>query len=135
MSTAPPRPQIEDLIRILAGAEGLDPELLIRQCAAESSFDPDAFNTKSHATGLFQLVPSTAAWLKVNPRRWHENVFGGVKYAGMLFRQFSSDYAKMLAAYNWGPGNLDKCLRDYNLGWRDHLPEETKKYLTRILPK
>lgn len=130
----PDRATIESLIRLLATAEGLDPDILVRQCEAESTFNPNAINPKTKATGLFQLMPATAAWLHVNAYRWHENVFGGVKYDGMLFRQFAGDYEKMLAAYDWGPGNLDSAIHT-PANWQDRLPQETKDYIAKILQK
>ncbi len=133
--TSPTRDTIETLIRILAAAEGLDVDLVLRQCQQESAFKIDAVNKKSGACGLFQLMPNTASWLQVNPRRWHENVFGGIKYDAKLLNGYSGDYAKMLAAYNWGSGNLSKCLLAHGDAWRDYLPDETKQYLDIILPK
>jgi len=130
----PTQEQIEALIRLLAAAEGLDPEICIRQCKQESSFHPDAINHKSGAIGLFQLEPATAAQLGVDPRRWHENVFGGIKYDGRLFRTFGST-DKMLAAYNWGPGHLTGLIEEHGALWRDHLPAETTEYLSIILPE
>lgn len=131
----PTRETIEALIRILAAAEDLDPDLVVRQCEQESQFNPAARNKNSGAFGLFQLMPATAVDIGVNRNRWHENVFGGIKYDGRLFRAYKNDYAKMLAAYNWGPGNLDDCIDEYGTAWRDHLPTETSNYLDVILPK
>jgi soluble lytic murein transglycosylase-like protein len=127
------RADAETLLRLLATAEGLDPDLAVRQCQQESSFQPNAVNPSSGAIGLMQLMPATARSLGVDPRRWHENVFGGVKLDGQLFRQFGGDPAKMLAAYNWGSGNLAKLLNDFPADWRNRLPVETANYLTKIL--
>jgi soluble lytic murein transglycosylase-like protein len=126
--------QIQTLIRTLAAAEGLDPEMILRQCKQESSYNPDALNSHSGAMGLFQLEPATAKELGVQPHRWHENVFGGIKYDGQLFRQFGT-WPAMLAAYNWGPGNLHDLMRSRPDDWIDHLPPETDHYLDVILPR
>lgn len=127
----PTREQIEELITIVATAEGLDPKVCIKQCAAESGFNPIAVNQQSRAYGLFQFMPATAADQHINPMRWHENVFGGVRYLGVLVRQYGS-VDKGLAAYNWGPGNLTKCIAVHGDLWRDFLPTETRNYLTKI---
>lgn len=128
----PNRAQIEALIRSLAAAEELPADVLIRQCETESAFNPEAENPKTKAFGLFQFMPATAADEKINPKRWHENVFGGVRYLGKMNRMFGS-LDKALAAYNWGPGNLKKCIAAYGDGWRAQIPAETKGYLKKIL--
>jgi soluble lytic murein transglycosylase-like protein len=127
----PTRAEIEALIRILAPGHGLDPEAAIRQCEAESSFS-QAARSGCGAIGLFQLMPATAASLKVNPSDWRENIAGGLKYMGLLKHQYGS-LAKALAAYNWGPGHLNQLLAAHPDEWREHLPDETARYLTRIL--
>jgi soluble lytic murein transglycosylase-like protein len=127
----PTRPEIESLIRALAPGHSLEPDVAIRQCEAESSFDPTA-KSSCGALGLFQLMPATAAWLKVDPLDWRANVAGGLRYMGMLQHQYGS-FAKALAAYNWGPGHLNKLLAEHPADWRAHLPAETAHYLTRIL--
>ena len=132
MST-PTRDTIEALIRILAEAEGVDPESCIRQCQQESSFHIDAINHTSGALGLFQLEPPTARFLNVDPKNWWENVLGGIKYDAQLLRQFGS-LDKALAAYNWGPGHLRDLIAQHPLDWKDHLPPETQHYLEVILP-
>lgn len=127
----PTRAEVESLIRSLAPGHGLDPEAAIRQCEAESSFHQEA-RSGCGAIGLYQLMPATAKWLKVNPLDWRENVAGGLKYMGLLKQQYGT-LDKALAAYNWGPGNLNKALAEHPDDWRDHLPSETAHYLTRIL--
>lgn len=128
----PNRAQIEALIRCLAPWEGVSSEIVIRQCEAESSFNPDALNAKSGAIGLFQLMPATAKDEKVNPHRWHENVFGGVRYLGKMLRMFGT-VERALAAYNWGPGNMRKCIDRHGDEWRKNIPSETRGYLRKIL--
>lgn len=128
----PTREQIEALIRILATAEGIDPDICIRQCQQESAFLVDAMNKKSGAYGLFQLMPATAKDEKVDLRRWHENVFGGVRYLGKMLRMFGT-IEKALAAYNWGPGNMQKCLTANPVEWLSKTPDETRSYVIKIM--
>jgi cell wall-associated NlpC family hydrolase len=60
------------------------------------------------ATGLMQLMPATAAGLGVNPSDPKDNVKGGVKYLMQQLKAFDNDIPKALAAYNAGPGNVQK---------------------------
>lgn len=127
----PNRRAIEAFIYWVAPQHNLDVGILTRQCEAESSFDPEA---KSHcgALGLYQLMPATAAELKVDPLDWRQNATGAMRYMARLLKQFGS-YDKALAAYNWGMGNLAKLLAAHPDDWREHLPNETQNYLKRIL--
>lgn len=130
--TLPTRPQVEALIRATAPALGLDADLSIRQCAAESGFRADAVSSCG-ARGLFQLMPATAKELGVDLSRWQSNVYGGLKYMAWLVAHYGGDAAKAYAAYNWGVGRLDKLLAREPDGWREHLPAETRGYLKKII--
>lgn len=129
--TNPTKSEIEAVIRMMAPLYGLKPELIVRQCEAESGLDQSAVSNCG-AIGLMQLMPSTAAGLEVDPNDWHANLTGGMKYMGQLLSRFG-DIAKALAAYNCGPGRLEGILETYGADWRDHLPAETRGYLRRIL--
>jgi len=60
------------------------------------------------ATGLMQLMPATAQGLGVNPGDPKDNVRGGVTYLLQQLKAFGNDVPKALAAYNAGPGNVQK---------------------------
>jgi hypothetical protein len=75
---------------------------------AESSGNPAAVSP-SGAIGLFQLLPSTAAGLNVNPNDPSQNIQGGLTYLQQLNDQFGS-WTQALEAYNEGPGALQKQL-------------------------
>lgn len=128
----PTRPEIEQHIRDIAHVYGLPELYALKQCEVESSFDVNAVSP-CNALGLFQLLPATAAELGVDPHDWKQNVKGGLKYMSQLWRLYKGDYAKALAAYNWGMGNLAKCIAKHGAAWREHLPAETQGYLKRIL--
>jgi len=72
------------------------------------------------------LMPETAKDLGVNNTfDAEQNVHGGTKYLKGLLEKYSGDLDKALAAYNWGPGNVDR-------QGMDNLPTETRNYLARV---
>lgn len=64
------------------------------------------------AVGMMQLLPSTAAQLGVNPYNAAENYAGGREYLAQMYGKFGN-WHDALAAYNWGPGNVQNALRKH----------------------
>jgi len=115
--------QIKSLITSEATAAGVDPQLALAVARAESSFDPNA-RSRVGAMGLFQLMPKTAAAYGVsNAFDPIENTRAGVRMLADLDRQYRGDLPSILAAYNWGSGNLAS---------GRPLPAETSDYIARI---
>ena len=55
----------------------------------------------------------------------------GRDYLEAMVREYDGDVSKALAAYNWGPGNLDKAVKEHGPNWLQAAPEETRSYVER----
>ena len=86
----------------------LQPNLLKSVAKMESNFNPLAIS-KAGAQGIMQLMPKTAASLGVgDPFNPVENIEGGAKYLRQLLDRFDNNIPLALAAYNAGPGTVNK---------------------------
>jgi soluble lytic murein transglycosylase-like protein len=84
------------------------PKALVRSVmSAESGLQPNALSPKG-AIGLMQLMPGTAQELGVDPRDPAQNVDAGVRYLRQLLEKYDGGLWHALAAYNAGPGAVDK---------------------------
>jgi soluble lytic murein transglycosylase-like protein len=91
-----------------ARKNNLPPELVAAVVHTESKFNPTA---RSHAgaVGLMQLVPRTGRWMGAkNLTDPVQNITAGAKYLKYLSDQFNGDQQKTVAAYNAGPGNVQR---------------------------
>jgi len=96
------------LARQVAERHGLNPDLFEAQIRQESGFNPKIVSPAG-AIGLGQLMPGTAAELGVkNPYDPVENLNGAARYMQRQLKDFNNDYSLALAAYNAGPGAVQK---------------------------
>jgi len=95
-------------ISVAAKNHQLDPALLRAVIHAESAFNPKALS-KSGAAGLMQLMPDTATEVGVK-NVWHQqqNIQGGASYLSSLLKRYKGNIKLAMAAYNAGPGAVDK---------------------------
>lgn len=96
------------MIRAAAERHGVDPQVFTNLVRQESGFDPNV-TSSAGARGLCQLMPGTAASLGVtdvtDPA---QSLEGGAKYLRQQLDRFGGDYVKALAAYNAGPGAVER---------------------------
>ena len=104
----------------------LDPALLLAVVMEESGGDPEA-RSRTGAQGLMQLMPATADELGVeHPFDPAQNVAGGARYLREMLDRYDGRRDLALAAYNAGPGNVDKAG-----GAVPDFPE-TQRYVERV---
>jgi hypothetical protein len=112
---------------------GVDPQLALSVAQRESGLNPNLVNSQTRAAGVMQLMPATARSLGVtNPLDPSQNIPAGVRYLAQMLSRYGGDRAKALAAYDWGPGNLDRALVQYGDNWLAYAPTETQNYVAAL---
>jgi membrane-bound lytic murein transglycosylase D len=132
----------KDMIQKVLREQGL-PQDLIYQAFAESGFRPQAVNAKSGAGGMWQFMPYGTYGLEHSA--WLDERFDPVKateaYAHEIKKMYDQlgDWYLAMAAYDWGPGNIQKAVQRtgyadfWELYRRNNLPQETKNYVPVFL--
>ena len=104
----PMPPYMAALMAEAGRAHGVDPRLIAAVAHRESAFNPNAISAVG-AGGLMQLMPATARYLGcTNVFDARQNVFAGTRYLRTLLDAFDGDLDLALAAYNAGPGAVQK---------------------------
>jgi soluble lytic murein transglycosylase-like protein len=119
-------PGLDMAIRQAAERAGIDPALFDALVASESGYDPKA-RSRVGALGLTQLMPATAKEMGVtNPLDPIENLRGGAAFFAKMLDRFGGDPRLALAAYNAGPGAVEK---------HSGIPPfpETQSYVNRVM--
>lgn len=103
---------------------GVDPAIALSIARTESGFRHEARSSHG-AVGVFQLMPSTARRMGLNPYSLNDNIRGGIMYYKKMYNMFGS-VELALAAYNAGPGNVKR----YNA-----VPPygETRRFVSKIM--
>jgi Transglycosylase SLT domain len=131
-----------------AQQNNVDPSIALAVAQAESGgrqYDANGnlIVSSAGALGIMQLEPGTAAQYGADPTNPLENIDAGTAYLGDLGAQFG-DQGTALAAYNWGPGNVQKAIANYGTApvswngqtvpaWFTHAPAETQNYVMKIM--
>ncbi|ARO87239.1 lytic transglycosylase [Nitrosospira lacus] len=110
----------------------------------ESAFNPKAYS-RSHASGIWQFIPSTGKNYGLKQNWWHDDrrdivaaTRAALDYLQNLYGMFG-DWELALASYNWGEGAVGRSLmknRDNGLptDFRNiSLPPETQSYVPRLI--
>ncbi len=121
-----PQKSTEQIVCEASKRQGVDSDFIHSVIQQESSGNPRAVS-RAGARGLMQLMPGTAAQLGVaDSFSPEQNVHGGTRYLRELLERYHGDAIKALAAYNAGPGAVDR--------YRGVPPyRETRLYVQRIV--
>jgi len=117
---------VDDIIREASQYHGISYELIKAVVHAESNFNPDAIS-KSGAIGLMQIMPTNFKSLGISdPFDPRDNVMAGTRYLKQLMKKFNNNLPLSLAAYNAGPGAVEK---------HNDIPPypETENYVEKVL--
>jgi len=133
----------KDLIERTLRQEGV-PADLIYQAIAESGFQVQAVNGRSGAAGMWQFMGFRGAY-GLERNGWVDERFDPEKSTRAYAREIKKNYQQFgdwylaMAAYDWGPGNVQRAVQRtgyadfWELYKRNNLPQETKNYVPIIL--
>lgn len=90
--------------------------------------------------GEWQVMPATARDPGFGIKPWDGNSHDDLARVGRNYRQamqgkYDGDLARMWAAYNAGPGRVDRLIGQYGDKWLSHAPSETRAYVRNNLRK
>lgn len=100
--------RIEQAITNAAKRYNIDYELIKGVIKAESDFDPTCVSSAG-AMGLMQLMPSNVKEYGISdPFNIEQNIDAGTRHLRDMINRYNGDLTLGLAAYNAGPGNVEK---------------------------
>ncbi|MCS7234067.1 MAG: lytic transglycosylase domain-containing protein [Synergistetes bacterium] len=124
-----------------AKREKVDPLLVLAVIHQESRFDPDIVSWAG-AIGLMQLMPFTGEAYGIKNRDLlfspEINIKYGIKHLKEFLDRYNGNLYLSLAAYNAGPGNVDRWLKDTKAKdweeWAESIPfQETRDYVRKVM--
>ena len=125
----------DELINAAGLKYGVAPSLIKSVIQTESSFHPNAVSSAG-AKGLMQLMDDTARGLGVtNSFDPAQNIDGGTRFLSYLLRKYDGSVPVALAAYNAGPGRVDRLgiAGEQDLAAKyEQLPQETQNYVRKV---
>lgn len=108
LTKEPTTAELHEMLAHAGVAHNIDADLLASVVRAESGGRTKAVS-RTGAQGLMQLMPRTATDLGVqNAFQPDENIKGGSAYLDALLTRYHDSMALALAAYNAGPGAVDR---------------------------
>ena len=127
---ARPDPHTLDMARQFAGGGGQQPDLdqLLQGISYQESRGNQTARGQKGEIGEFQIMPATAAQYGITPEALAHpevNKMVAKRYLGDLLKKYKGDVSKAVAAYNAGPGNVDK----------GNIPASTQSYVRNVLEK
>jgi len=125
-ATVPTKEELHEMLAHAGAAHRIDEDLLASVVRAESGGQVRAVS-RTGAEGLMQLMPGTASAMGVDDAfKPEQNIAGGTAYLDALLTRYHDNVALALAAYNAGPGAVDK--------YHGVPPyRETREYVTRVI--
>jgi soluble lytic murein transglycosylase-like protein len=123
---APTKEEMHEMLAHAGAAHHIDEDLLASVVRAESGGQVRAVS-RTGARGLMQLMPGTASAMGVDDAfKPDQNIAGGTAYLDALLTRYHDNLALALAAYNAGPGAVDK--------YHGVPPyRETREYVARVI--
>lgn len=118
-----------DALKRAESSYSLPPTLLTRMAYIESGFSSSAYNPKSGATGILQIIPKYHANVDA------KNPYDSINYAGAYLKDLYNklgSWEKAIAAYNWGIGNVTKAVQMHGADWLNFAPTETRNYVANV---
>jgi soluble lytic murein transglycosylase-like protein len=126
LMTAPTKEEMHEMLVHAGARHNIDEDLLASVVRAESGGQVRAVS-RTGAKGLMQLMPGTASAMGVDDAfRPEQNISGGTAYLDSLLTRYHDNVALALAAYNAGPGAVDRYhgIPPYR---------ETREYVARVI--
>lgn len=129
--------QYSGIVQKYADQYGSDAKLISSMMKTESGGNRYAVSSAG-AKGVMQIIPAHYKRLGItDPTDPEQNIRGGVILMNEFLNKYHGDKRTALAAYNWGPGNVDKLVRQYGTDNYDvigpYVYSGTQAYVRQIM--